>query len=216
MKRLILSLLIILLIFICGSGAWYMTRLHGHVAGAASPAPVKLPAVDNTVAEKLALRAGEARLYAEKNHFNSEVCFLVDMSVESGKSRFFVYDLQKKQVLMKGLVAHGCCNQTWLTGRRYGNAVGCGCSSTGKYKIGHPYKGKFGLAYKLYGLDSTNSNAYNRFVVLHSMKCVPEQEVNPYPICQSDGCPVVSPAFLQALAKLIDGSHRPVLLWIMP
>jgi len=212
MKRLFLLFLIAVFVFITGSAAWYISRLH--MSGANTP--VTKTSIKETTLNKLAFTASQAAIFAAKNHYNTEVCFFVDMSLESGKSRFFVYDLKKKEVRMKGLVTHGCCNKEWLNGRQYGNAVGCGCTSLGKYKIGNPYQGKFGLAYKLYGLDTTNSNAYDRFVVLHSMKCVPEQEVNPYPICQSDGCPTVSPGFLQQLASIINASPRPVLLWILP
>jgi hypothetical protein len=148
------------------------------------------------------------------NKFNTQFCFLADMEIASGKQRFFVYDMKKNTVWATGLVTHGRCNQDWLTGRKYGNTVGCGCTSLGKYRVGNPYQGRFGLAYKLYGLDATNSNAYGRFVVLHSMQCVPETAVDPYPICQSDGCPTISPGFLKELASLIDGSKQPVLLWI--
>ncbi len=105
-------------------------------------------------------------------------------------------------MLSSSLVAHGRCNETWLKGRKYGNDEGCGCSSLGKYKIGNPYHGRFGLAYKLHGLDATNNNAFKRYVVLHSHECVPNNEVAPYPICQSDGCPTVSAAFLKQLAGI--------------
>jgi len=214
MKRLFLIVTIAVFVFVTGSAAWYIARLHMHGANTHT-ANAKTPLKETTV-NKLVVNGTQAAAFAEKNHFNTEVCFFVDMSLESGKSRFFVYDMKKKQVRTKGLVTHGRCNQQWLNGRQYGNGIGCGCTSLGKYKIGHPYKGKFGLAYKLYGLDTSNSNAYNRFVVLHSHSCVPEQEVNPYPICQSDGCPTVSPGFLQQLAAVIDSSRRPVLLWILP
>ncbi|MGZ5191235.1 MAG: murein L,D-transpeptidase catalytic domain-containing protein, partial [Flavisolibacter sp.] len=88
-----------------------------------------------------------------------------------------------------------------------------GCTSLGKYKIGNPYQGKFGLAYKLYGLDKTNSNAFSRFVVLHAHDCVPDDETE-NEICQSPGCPTVSVAFLKELKTMINNSEKPVLLWI--
>jgi hypothetical protein len=152
-------------------------------------------------------------LYARQHGYNTNTCFLIDMSIESGKNRFFVFDLQKDSILDAGLVAHGSCNKTWLSGRQYGNDVGCGCTSLGKYKIGAPYKGRFGVAYKLYGLDATNSNAFERAVVLHSYYAVPDKEVYPYPICQSQGCPMVSPAFLNKLAGIINASSKPMLLY---
>jgi hypothetical protein len=74
--------------------------------------------------------------------------------------------------------------------------------------------GKFGLAFKLYGLDATNDNAYNRAVVLHAHSCVPNEETAPIPICQSWGCPTVAPAFLTALKSYLDNSEKPVLLYV--
>ena len=63
------------------------------------------------------------------------------------------------------------------------------------------------------GLEKTNDNAFKRFVVLHAHECVPETEVKDE-ICQSDGCPTVSPGFLQYIKPIIDRSKKPVLLWI--
>jgi L,D-transpeptidase catalytic domain len=80
--------------------------------------------------------------------------------------------------------------------------------------IGNGYRGRFGSAYKLYGLDSSNSNASKRAIVLHSYECVPEQEIYPLPVCNSRGCPMVSSKFLQKLKSYIESSDRPVLLSI--
>lgn len=179
-----------------------------------------VPGRNNAAAEPSRIRsllpdkAKAARSFARKNGFNASVAFLIDMSEEAGKNRFFVYDLVGDSVRLAGLVTHGRCNKMWLSGRQYGNTIGCGCTSIGKYKVGNPYKGRFGDAYKLHGLDPSNSNAYARFVVLHSHECVPESPVHPNPICQSDGCPTVSAGFLRLLQKEINRSPKPVLLWI--
>jgi hypothetical protein len=159
-------------------------------------------------------KATTAKSFAKQKNFNTNICFLIDMDLPSGKDRFFIYDMKKDSVLRAGLVTHGRCNELWNDGRRYSNTVGSACSSPGKYKVGNPYHGTFGLAYKLYGLDSSNSNAFKRYVVLHSHECVPEGEVDPLPICRSDGCPTVSENFLKTLAGLIDKSSKPILLWI--
>ena len=169
--------------------------------------------INNTISKKLSLKAKEARSFIAKSEFNGTLCFLIDMSVPSNKPRFFVYDLKKDTIIRLGLVTHCRCNQDWLEGRQYSNQVGGGCTSLGKYRVGYSYSGRFGLAFKLYGLDKTNSNAFKRFVVLHSHECVPENEaVNE--ICQSDGCPTVSPGFLLELKPMIKNSEKPVLLWI--
>ena len=163
--------------------------------------------------EKMQLKATEAITFIHQKNYNESICFLVDMSLPSNQNRFFVYDLKKDSLQNAGLVTHGRCNEFWLEGRKYGNTVGCGCTSVGKYKIGNPYTGKFGLAFKLYGLDKTNDKAFERFVVLHAHDCVPAIEVKD-DICQSDGCPTVAPGFLQQLKSIINASKKPVLLWI--
>jgi len=213
MKRVLLVALITMAIITAVSAAWYASKLQ-HKSTLQPHLPGANIIEDGFANKKLGGIAAAAKRYADTHQYNTRVCFLIDMELASGKQRFFVYDLKADKVIRAGLVTHGCCNQNWLAGRKYGNAVGCGCTSPGKYKVGNPYQGRFGLAYKLYGLDASNSNAYGRFVVLHSMQCVPEAAVDPYPICQSDGCPAVSPVFLKELAALIDNSQQPVLLWI--
>lgn len=162
---------------------------------------------------KLQSKAFVAKRYGKQNGFDTSFCFLIDMGLPANRKRFFIYDLKRDTVFEAGLVTHGNCNQYWLEGRKYGNDIGCGCTSLGRYKIGNSYQGRFGLAFKLYGLDSTNSNAFQRFVVLHSHSCVPENETEEN-ICQSNGCPTVAPSFLKQLEPIIVGSKTPLLLWI--
>lgn len=174
-------------------------------ASAASPTSINMA--------KLEQKAADARKFVRQKGFNENVCFLIDMTPSSGQNRFFVYDLKSDTVQSAGLVAHGNCFEYWLEGRRYSNVVGSGCTSLGKYKIGAPYVGKWGYSYKLHGLDSTNNNAFERTVVLHGHSCVAESEI-PDEICQSNGCPTVNPNFLLQLKTIINGSAKPVLLWI--
>ncbi len=158
-------------------------------------------------------KAVAARDFVKQKDYNDKICFLLDMSLSSGQARFFVFDLKKDSLVNAGLVTHGRCYQDWLEGRKYSNTIGSGCTSLGKYKIGQAYHGRFGPAYKLYGLEKTNNNAYKRYVVLHAHECVPESAVADE-ICQSDGCPTVSPGFLQYLKQVINASKKPMLLWI--
>lgn len=171
------------------------------------------PAIHSRLMAKLRSRATDARSFIQEKGYNKRICFLIDMSMPSGQPRFFVYDLLRDTLQNNGLVTHGRCNEDWLQGRKYGNTVGCGCTSLGRYRIGKRYSGKFGLAFKLHGLDSSNDRAYERFVVLHAHECVPETETTDE-ICQSDGCPTVAPGFLQQLKPIITASPKPVLLWI--
>ena len=164
--------------------------------------------------QRLRQKAMLAKDFVNEQGYNETYCFLLDMRLPSGKSRFFVYNLIKDSVEITGLVTHGSGSDNGVEDLVFSNIKNSNCTSLGKYKIGNSYTGNFGLAYKLYGLDKTNSNAFDRFVVLHSHACVPNDEVSPLPICVSLGCPTVSPAFLARLKKYLDESQQPVLLWI--
>jgi len=159
-------------------------------------------------------RASEAKKYATKNDFSTSYCFLIDMSIHSGRNRFFVFDLEKDAIIMSGLVAHGSCGETFSSEAKFSNAPNCGCSSGGKYKVGGAYRGQYGKSYKLYGLESTNSNAYKRAVVLHGYSCVPDEEIYPKVVCNSLGCAMVSPSFFCGLGAIIDKSKKPIVLWV--
>ena len=157
---------------------------------------------------------GLSRSYVNQHDYEKNFCFLVDMTRPSSDNRFLVYNLVRDSVESLGKVSHGRCNEEWLEGRKYSNNPGSGCSSLGKYRIGIKYTGRYGLAFKLNGLDSTNSNAYVRNIVLHAHECVPGENDPSLTICQSDGCVMVSSPFLQTLAEKIKNARKPVLLWL--
>jgi hypothetical protein len=171
------------------------------------------PKKSNDVILRQQNAAARLLTYAKANNLNTRYCFLVDMKIHSGSNRFFVYNLLKDSVEMEGLVTHGSGTQS-TSDVQFSNVEGSLCTSLGKYKIGASYNGKFGLAYKLYGLDATNNNAFSRFVVLHSHECVPEEETTPFTICESWGCPIVATNFLTALAKYIDKADKQIMLSI--
>jgi hypothetical protein len=208
MKIVAFSLVIAFAIF----SSSFFTRSHPGKASLhrSAKTTVSPPA---SFADKLHKTATAAKEFVNRKNFNDRYCFLIDMGLPSGQNRFFIYDMKKDTVTRSGPVAHGNCFEWWLEGRRYSNKVGSGCTSLGRYKIGQPYTGKFGYSYKLHGLDSSNSNAYERTVVLHSHSCIPENAVADE-ICQSNGCPTVSPALLTHLKFIINHSEKPVLLWI--
>ncbi len=152
--------------------------------------------------------------YAAQNDMSTQICFLVDMSLPSGKNRFFVFDLSRKSILYEGLVAHGSCNETFMARPRFSNSASSGCSSLGKYKVGEFYTGKYGKSFRLHGLDDCNSNAYKRAVVIHGYDCVPDQEIYPRVLCNSLGCVMVSYKFFDKLSRIIKKSEKPIILWV--
>ncbi len=176
------------------------------------------PFVEKKITDK---EIGHVKSYGDKikpfikaNNYCEDYCFLIDMKMPSGKKRFFVYDLVQDTILHGGLVTHGGGSQTSTDALVFNNIPNGNATSLGKYKIGNEYSGKFGMAFKLHGLEASNSKAFDRFVVLHAHSCVPDTEIAPFPICTSLGCPTVSPSFLPTLKKYIDKADKRVVLWI--
>jgi hypothetical protein len=163
--------------------------------------------------------AAQLKQYALKNNYNTTYCVLIDMRLPSHKNRFFVYNLQKDTILYSGLVAHGTGSQTTTPNAdlSFSNVDGSRCTSLGKYKIGKNYMGAYGYSYKLYGLDTTNSNAFKRAIVMHSHNCVPTTASpyeTDYSICYSWGCPMITPTLLNTLKPIINKASKPLLMWI--
>ena len=152
--------------------------------------------------------------YALENNMSTDYCFLVDMSLPSGRNRFFIYDLNKNSIVYSGLVSHGSCNETFLARPRFSNEAKSSCSSLGKYKVGEFYRGKYGKSFRLYGLDNCNSNAYKRAVVIHGYDCVPDQEIYPRVLCNSMGCVMVSYKFFDKISRIISKTDKPIVLWV--
>jgi L,D-transpeptidase catalytic domain len=167
---------------------------------------------ENVAISVIKKRATLLKSYLKKNGYSDSICFIINFAIPSGKPRFFIFDLKNDSILQSGLVTHGSGSQTTTGKFVFKNIPNSLASSKGKYKIGAPYFGKFGLAYKLYGQDSTNNKAFERFVVLHSHECVPEKPVYPQQICVSWGCPTVSPRFLQKLQVILTKTSKPILL----
>jgi len=171
--------------------------------------------VENT---KLSSKAKDALIYCKARKMNTNYCFLIDMSIHSGKNRFFVWNFQKQKVEFEGLVCHGAGGGSTGTKPVFSDVENSGCTSLGKYKIGIRSYSKYGINihYKLHGLDSTNSNAFKRIIVLHSFDPVPAVQIYPAHLYMgmSLGCPVVSNSMMRKLDALLKKERKPVLLWI--
>ncbi len=163
--------------------------------------------------EHLILYAKLLKQYAKKNGFDTTIAFFTNMGMLSTKKRFFVINLVTLEIEQSGLVSHGRGQGQSVHDKQYSNLEGSNSTSLGRYKISGKYNGNYGEAYKMIGLDSSNNNAYNRNIVLHSISCIPDIE-GIMPACVSEGCPSVSTRFFSLLAQLIDARKKPVLLWI--
>lgn len=166
--------------------------------------------------DRLKQQADALKEYLKVNNYNTDYCFLVDMSLPSGKKRFFVYNLRTDQIEQSSLVSHGLGSNDKETDEatRFSNDPSSLQTSLGRYKVGTSYSGNFGLAFKLYGLDKTNNKAFERDIVLHAHHSIPANETYPIPISVSFGCPSVAPSFLETLTDYIKNSKKPLIMWV--
>jgi len=151
---------------------------------------------------------------------NTDFCILVDYSIHSGKKRLFVYDFKKDSIVLVGMVSHGCGDNPWgidatKTNPTFSNVPESHQSSLGKYKIGKRGYSSWGINvnYKMHGLQKTNSNAYERVIVLHSWDMIPNEECYPNGTPEGWGCPAVSNEFMKSLDIKLKSAKKPVLMW---
>jgi hypothetical protein len=230
MKNILTALAIILLL--AGNVYFYLKTKDKKIAlrsmAVKAPTSIEKEKSENTYnyaaptyemkAELQKVKANELLVkdYAIKNKCNVDYAFVIDMRIPSHKKRFFVYNLKKDSIINMGFVAHGTGSETFKGSLVFSNKPDSRCTSLGKYKIGSSYNGIYGFSYKLQGLDTSNSNAFARAVVLHGHACVPNIETDEFPICFSYGCPMVSPVFLQTLKSYISKQGKtPILLSII-
>lgn len=164
----------------------------------------------------------EAMEFVKSKGFSEDYYILIDLSLHSGKNRFFVYDFNDEKFIYQKLVTHGSCDifeenpEKW-TKVKFSNKDGSHCSSKGKYKIGNRDYSSWGIKVKywLHGLETSNSNAVERVVVLHSWEAVKDNEIFPNVSPLSWGCPAVSNEFMKVLDEKLKATQKPVLLWIV-
>ena len=169
--------------------------------------------ITNLEIDRMNTRVDEIKsMISANSKYNAKIAFFVDMRIPSRKHRFFVYDLVNNKIIDEGLVAHGSGSETGIKGSlKFSNAPNSNCTALGKYAIQNYYKGGFGKAYKLNGLEETNNNALKRAIVLHSYSAVPYEEQDYY-ISTSHGCPMINEQFFKRIEKIIDGSKSNIIL----
>ncbi|QYJ67342.1 murein L,D-transpeptidase catalytic domain-containing protein [Flavobacterium litorale] len=175
----------------------------------------------NPIADYTATHS-EALAFCKNENFCTDYYFLIDMSIHSGKNRFYIYDFNAKKITDKRLVTHGSCDAYWqnptkYTKAKFSNRAESHCSSKGKYKMGSRDYSSWGInvKYWLEGLEETNSNAKDRIIVLHSWDAVADKEIYPNYSPLSWGCPAVSNNFMRQLDAKLKKTEKPVLLWII-
>ena len=134
-----------------------------------------------------------------------DITIVVDYSIHSGKNRMFVLN-NKDSVLFETLVAHGIKSGVGAYATKFSNVTGSNKSSLGLASVGKKDYSNYGLNFKywLHGLDQTNSNLKQRVIVIHSHESIPNEEIYPKEIVNSEGCYTISNQSLLRLEKLIE------------
>lgn len=223
MKRLLISLL--LLLFMAGLGSAYYFRdrlwLIPMYFDKGIESPIEIVKQDPHFSPiDLKVRAGEAYEYAKAHDFDLEHVILIDFGRHSGTHRFFVWSFAEQAPVIESLVAHGYGNKGFESSNQeivFSNIPNSYTSSLGKYRIGERAWSKWGIHvhYKLHGLEPTNDKAFERYIVLHSFDMIPAEEQYPayLPLGFSQGCPVVDDETMRKVDALLQTKQKPVLLW---
>jgi len=174
--------------------------------------------VDQT---KVHRQAELAQRYCEENNMNTHFGILIDMSIHSGKNRFYLYDYNEKKIMLECLVSHGCGENIWSSDESksnpsFSNVEDSHLSSLGKYKIGAMGYSMFGVhtKYLLHGLDETNSNACKRDIVFHSWDAISDEEVYPAGTPEGWGCPAISNDNFRFVHSRLQNHPKSTLMWI--
>ena len=159
--------------------------------------------------------------YCRKKDLSENYAIVVDYSIPSGKHRFFVFDLKKQKIIASSLCAHGAGKGSTVFKPIFSNEIGSNCSSLGHYKItGRHQMSSSGLpSFRLQGLDTSNSNAMKRGILIHSAKLVSYCRLGIYPFYLpldrriSSGCFAIDIDMMDVVGDLVDKEKKPILLY---
>lgn len=129
---------------------------------------------------------------------------VIDFSRPSSEKRFFVIDLKTGNV-NKYHVSHGGGSGDKEFASKFSNRRNSNQTALGLYQVGEKYPGAHGATLRLYGLEKSNDQAYNRNIVLHSAAYAVQRGAG-QPVGRSSGCPAVSAKTLKQIIPLLkDG-----------
>ncbi|WP_413584642.1 murein L,D-transpeptidase catalytic domain family protein [Bdellovibrio sp. HCB274] len=141
-----------------------------------------------------------------------ETIAIIDYSQPSTNRRFFLINLRTGDVI-RYYVSHGkgTGNSNWAT--RFSNIKDSKQTSLGFYLTGDFYYGSYGKTLRMYGLQSSNDQAFNRDIVLHGAWYVGENFINsknpktgqPFGrLGVSWGCPALSLSIATKLIPVLE------------
>lgn len=140
-------------------------------------------------------RASRLHEFCSERGYNTRIALFVDLSHHSGRRRFVVWDFESQRAILACPVSHGSGSSKSHQRSAYAslsNEDGSHLSSLGRALVAERYEGRYGIAYRLDGLDASNSNLRPRCVVLHGWEHTASYPIWPRATVGSFGCPVLS------------------------
>lgn len=138
---------------------------------------------------------------------------VIDFKKSSLAKRFFLINLKTAEVETYR-VTHGKGSGEGAYAYRFSNTKDSKQTSLGLYVSGGTYKGKYGTTLRLYGLEKSNDQAYNRDIVLHGADYAADDfpnRINPKTkkpfgrLGISWGCPALSFKIARRLIPILEG-----------
>ncbi len=133
---------------------------------------------------------------------NKNYMSIIDFSQHSGNKRYYLIDLKTGEVEALH-TSHGRKSDPDHDGYadRFSNVVGSNMTSLGFMLTAERYVGNHGNSLRLDGLESINSNARKRAIVIHGASYVAEGLSK---MGRSLGCPAVENRYINSLIKKIE------------
>lgn len=184
-------------------------------ASAATAASISMPLADSLarVAPGLNRKVLDSAVAAMQCAINNgsgpaQRLAVIDFSLPSSEKRLWIFDLQRKRLLLKEYVAHGQrSGDNFAT--RFSNTDGSHQSSLGLFRTQESYHGSHGYSLRMDGLEpGINDRARERAIVIH-----PAPYVNPAwikkqgRIGRSHGCPAVRPEVARMVVDSLKGGQ---------
>ena len=131
---------------------------------------------------------------------------VIDYSLPSSQPRLFVFDLARKRLLFRELVAHGRNSGDDRT-TYFSNDPGSLATSLGLFVTEDTYFGNNGYSLRLRGLDAGfNDMAWDRAIVMHGAAYVSKTAIRALGrLGRSWGCPAVRKEMAQKIIDTIRG-----------
>lgn len=157
-----------------------------------------------------ALRHALAAMQCAVNHGAEPARRLavIDYSRPSTERRLWIFDLQRKRLLLRDFVAHGRKSGENFA-EVFSNRLGSHQSSLGLFRTAESYRGKHGYSLRMDGLEpGLNDLARERAIVIHGAGYVnPRWAQKHGRIGRSLGCPAVRPEVARLVVDQLKGGQ---------